>query len=210
MNVKIIAPVIFAVVAANAPALPVVWATEKTGVAAPAQLRGDEAVRQPMTAKSGQCVTHLDHEFRKLHSKETVNLCAEYAGKPLLIINTASHCGFTPQFKGLEALHKMYDDKGLVVLGFSSNDFRQEARSEEKAAEVCYLNYGVTFTMLAPISVTGATAHPLFKELARQSDAPNWNFNKYLVSPTGEVVRHFGSATAPDSPVLIQSIEELL
>lgn len=210
MNINVIAAILFAVVVANAPATPAVWAAQQVDVAASAQHRADEAARVPMTATTDQCATHLDHEFRKLHSRETVNLCAEYAGKPLLIINTASHCGFTPQFEGLEALHKKYQDKGLVVLGFSSNDFRQEARSEAKAAKVCYINYGVTFTMLAPISVTGENAHPLFKELARQSKAPSWNFNKYLVGPSGEVIRHFGSATTPDSPLLTKSIEALL
>ncbi len=162
------------------------------------------------TARNDVCPAHLNHEFRKLHSREIVNLCTAFAGKPLLIINTASHCGFTPQFKGLEALHQKYGDQGLVVLGFSSNDFRQEAGNEEKAAKVCYINYGVTFTMLAPISVKGEDAHPLFQELARQSRAPNWNFNKYLVEPSGAVIQHFGSTTTPDSSRLIERIEGLL
>ncbi len=187
-----------------------VAAAGQAGIGATSQAPVAVAADPSGTAKAGVCPAHLDHEFRKLHSQETVNLCADYAGKPLLIINTASHCGFTPQFKGLEALHNKYEDKGLVVLGFSSNDFRQEAGSEAKAAKVCYLNYGVTFTMLAPTSVKGATANPLFKELARQSKAPRWNFNKYLVAPSGEVIQHFGSTTTPDSPILIQSIEGLL
>ena len=106
------------------------------------------------TPAAQQCPAYLDHEFRKLHSSQSVNLCKAYAGKPMLIINTASHCGFTPQFKGLEAVHAKYKDRGLVVVGFSSNDFNQEAKDEEKAAEVCFLNNGVTFTMLAPQHVT--------------------------------------------------------
>ena len=163
---------------------------------------------QPTVA--GECPQYLDQEFRKLHSSETVNLCAKYGGKPLLIVNTASHCGFTPQFEGLETLHKNYVSWGLVVLGFPSNDFFQAAESEQKAAEVCFINYGVTFTMLSPVSVKGPEAHPLFKELARQSQAPTWNFNKYLVSSSGEVVNHFNSNVKPSSPVLSKRIEDLL
>ncbi|MDH3279589.1 MAG: glutathione peroxidase [Gammaproteobacteria bacterium] len=161
-------------------------------------------------AAAADCPDYLDHEFRQLHSSKTVNLCAAFSGKPLLIVNTASFCGFTPQFKGLEALHKRYADKGLVVLGFPSDDFRQEADSESKTAEVCYLNYGVTFTMLSPVSVKGSKAHPFFQELARQTTAPSWNFNKYLVHPGGDVVKHFGSGITPQSPTLIESIESVL
>lgn len=161
-------------------------------------------------AAASDCAEYLNHDFRKLHSSETLNVCTEHAGKPLLIINTASYCGFTPQFKGLEALHQKYRGEGLVVLGFPSNDFHQAAADEAKSAEVCFLNYGVTFTMLSPISVKGGNAHPLFKELARQSMAPRWNFNKYLVDPSGQVVKHFGSSTTPNSSILIEPIENLL
>ncbi len=167
------------------------------------------ALQAPASAAE-QCPDFLDHEFRRLHSAETVNLCTAYAGKPLLIVNTASYCGFTPQFKGLEALHQRYADRGLVVLGFPSDDFRQEAKEESQTAEVCYINYGVSFTMLSPVSVKGAQAHPLFRELARQTTAPSWNFNKYVVRPNGEVVKHFGSATTPESPRLIDTIEGML
>lgn len=156
------------------------------------------------------CPAHFDHELRRLHSSETVNLCEALAGRPVLIVNTASHCGFTPQFKGLEALHRTYADKGLVVVGFPSNDFRQAARDEEKAAEVCYANYGVTFTMLSPVKVRGDDAHPLFVELARQSSAPGWNFNKYVVDREGRVVEHFGSFTGPDSEKMREAIERVL
>ncbi len=156
------------------------------------------------------CPDYLDHAMRRLHSKEQVNLCELQAGRPMLIINTASHCGYTPQFKGLESLYQKYRDDGLVVIGFASNDFRQEARDEEKAAEVCYVNYGVTFTMLAPSHVRGAEANPVFRALAEQSQAPSWNFNKYLVDGSGKVVQHFGSNTKPDSKVLATAIESVL
>ena len=156
------------------------------------------------------CPDYLDQDMRKLHSKETVNLCAISSGKPVLIINTASHCGYTKQFKGLEALNQQYRDQGLQIIGFASNDFRQEAKDEEKAAEVCYVNYGVTFTMLAPSHVRGDEANPVFQELAKQSQAPSWNFNKYLLDGNGNVVEHFESSTGPDDAALTSAIESLL
>jgi len=156
------------------------------------------------------CPDYLNHDFRKLHSNDMINLCQVSAGKPVLVINTASHCGYTPQFKQLEALYKKYHEQGLEVVGFASDDFRQEANDEEKAAEVCYVNYGVTFTMLAPTHVRGEEANAIFRELAQQTQAPSWNFNKYLINQTGKVVMHFGSNTAPDDPALLQAIEHLL
>ena len=156
------------------------------------------------------CPEYLDHDMRKLHSSDQINLCETYAQKPMLIINTASHCGYTPQFKGLEALYQKYREQGLQVVGFASDDFRQEAKDEASAAEVCYVNYGVTFTMLAPSHVKGPDANPVFRELASQSQAPGWNFNKYVVDGSGEVTKHFGSNTAPDSKVLQAAIESVL
>ena len=161
-------------------------------------------------AAAADCPAYLDQTVRKLHSSETVNVCKLAAGKPLLIINTASHCGYTPQFKGLEALHRKYKDRGLVVVGFSSDDFNQEAKDEAEAAEVCFLNNGVTFTMIAPSSVKGRAANPIFKELARQSQEPAWNFNKYVVAADGKVVRYFDSDATPESPALNQAIESVL
>ena len=160
--------------------------------------------------RAADCPAFLDHDFKRLHSSQGVNLCTEFAGRPLLIVNTASHCGYTPQFKGLEALHRKYQARGLVVVGFPSDDFNQEAKSEAKTADVCYVNYGVTFTMLAPSSVTGAKGNPVFRELNRRAGEPSWNFNKYLVRPDGTVVRHFGSSVRPDAPELRREIEKLL
>lgn len=165
----------------------------------------------PVTqAQSGECPAFLDHEFQRLHSSDRVNLCAAYGGQPMLIVNTASHCGFTPQFKGLEALHRTYGARGLVVIGFPSDDFDQEAASQAETAEVCYRNFGVTFTMVAPSSVKGPGANPVFRELARQSREPGWNFSKYLVRPDGTVAGAFGSRVDPDSPELREAIEQLL
>ena len=161
-------------------------------------------------ASASQCPAFLDHEFKKLRSPQTVNLCTETAGKPVLIVNTASHCGFTPQFEGLEALNQKYRERGLVIIGFPSDDFRQEADDEAETAEVCFINYGVTFTMLAPTSVKGEAANPVFQELNRRSEAPSWNFNKYLVSADGESVQHFESKVTPESATLTGAIERLL
>ena len=159
---------------------------------------------------SAACPEYLDHSMRKLHSSEQVNLCEVAAGNAVLIVNTASHCGYTPQFKGLEALHQKYRERGLVVVGFASDDFRQEAKDEAAAATVCYVNYGVTFTMVAPSHVKGNDANPVFRELASQQGAPSWNFNKYLVDGSGKVVEQFGSNVSPDSKVLEAAIESVL
>lgn len=167
------------------------------------------SVAHPASA-ADQCAAYLNQDLRKLRSSETINICKAYAGKPLLLVNTASHCGFTPQFKGLQALHEKYKDKGLVVIGFPSNDFNQEAKDEAETAEVCYINYGVKFTMLNESSVKGDKANPIFKELARQTAAPGWNFNKYLIKPDGTVVKHFDSKVAPDAAEMTQAIDTLL
>lgn len=156
------------------------------------------------------CPSVFDHTLRKLHSTEQVDLCRATAGKPTLVVNTASRCGFTPQLKGLEALNQKYSERGLVVIGFASNDFRQAAKDEAEAATICYKNYGVDFMMMAPTKVTGQQANPVFAELAKQSKEPQWNFNKYLVDREGKVVAHFGSATKPDSDVLMTAIESAL
>ncbi len=159
---------------------------------------------------SDTCPAFLQHEFKRLHSDETVKVCDLVAGKPVLIVNTASHCGYTPQFKGLEALHQKYGPRGLVVLGFPSDDFKQEADDEAETATICYMNYGVTFTMLSTTPVKGKAANPVFRELNRRAGEPGWNFNKYLVSADGRTVRHYDSDVTPDAAELNEAIEELL
>ena len=163
-----------------------------------------------LSATAEDCPAWKNQTFRQLHSENTFNLCEKFKDKTLLIVNTASHCGFTPQFSGLEALHQRYKSQDFAIVGFASNDFRQAAKSEEKAASICYENFGVTFTMAAPISVKGANAHPLFQKLAQQTQAPSWNFNKYLVSSDGSRIEHFGSMTSPDSKVLNESIASII
>ena len=128
----------------------------------------------------------------------------------MLIVNTASHCGFTPQFTALEALHKEYQEQGLVVIGFPSDDFFQEEDDEKDTADICFVNYGVTFTMLSPVHVYGSEAHPIFKALAEKTTAPKWNFYKYLVSADGKTVKHFNSRVKPDSDMLVSAINKIL
>ena len=161
-------------------------------------------------AVAQDCPAFLNHEQRKLHSRDSVNLCEVAAGKPMLVVNTASRCGYTGQFEGLEALYQQYKDRGLTVVGFASDDFRQEADSEEEAAKVCFVNFGVTFTMIAPTAVTGDQANPVFQELNRQSRQPGWNFTKYVVDRNGKVVARFPSQVRPDDPSLIESVESVL
>jgi len=156
------------------------------------------------------CAPHLEGEYRKLHSKDSVELCKLVENKVTLVVNTASHCGFTSQFEGLEALNKKYQEKGLVVVGFASDDFNQEDNDESKAAGICFVNFGVTFTMLAPTHVRGDEANTLFKYLGSESNSPKWNFNKYLLDKNGKVIKHFGSTTAPDSKDLTKAIEAAL
>lgn len=156
------------------------------------------------------CPDYLNVDKEILRSKKTLNICENFGNKPILIVNTASHCSFTPQFEGIEALYNQYKDQGLVVLGFPSDTFKQEADSKEEMAEVCYINYGVTFQMFSDISVRGDDADPIFKELARQSKPPTWNFNKYLLDKNGNVVEHFGSTTKPDSSKIHDAIKKVL
>lgn len=129
---------------------------------------------------------------------------ASYKGKVLLIVNTASKCGFTPQFEELESLYKKYQDEGLVVLGFPSNQFKQEVATAEEAASQCRLTYGVTFPMHEIVKVNGKEAHPIFDYLTSHSkgflgSSVKWNFTKFLVNRNGEVVGRFGSADKPSS-----------
>lgn len=163
-----------------------------------------------MPALSAECPAFLDHDLRKLHSSESVNLCELSAGKPMLVVNTASRCGFTGQFDGLEQVHRAYRDKGLIVVGFASDDFRQEADSEAEAASVCFKNYGVTFTMIAPTSVTGDGANPVFSEINRQSSQPGWNFHKYVLNGRGDIIANFPSRVRPDDKKLRDALEQAI
>jgi glutathione peroxidase len=156
------------------------------------------------------CPEYLQGDYRKLHSSDTIDLCALTQDKVVLVVNTASHCGYTKQFEGLEALHETYKDEGLIVVGFASDDFNQEAKDEAAAADICFVNFGVTFTMFAPTSVRGGQANPLFRALAAQTQEPAWNFNKYLLDKNGKVISHFDSGDKPQSKKITSAIEQLL
>lgn len=160
--------------------------------------------------KAEACPAYLNHEFKRLHSSETINLCSLYNGKPMIVVNTASHCGYTPQFKGLESLYEKYKEQGVEIIGFASDDFKQAAKNEKEAATICYKNYGVTFTMLSPTHVKGDQANPVFAYLNAQADKPSWNFNKYLISSDGKAVTRFGSKTKPLKSKLEKALQQAL
>nr|WP_246098963.1 glutathione peroxidase [Tepidimonas thermarum] len=165
----------------------------------------------PPVPAATACPAVLQHTFARLQDEKPQNLC-QYAGKVVLVVNTASYCGFTQQYKGLEELYRRYRDRGLVVLGFPSNDFgQQEPGSNQQIAEFCENTFGVQFPMFAKSSVRGADANPLFKQLIeRTGSTPKWNFYKYLISRDGRTVIAYSSLTAPDSRTLVGDIERLL
>lgn len=160
---------------------------------------------------SGQSADLLDHEIKRLGASEVVHLGKAYRGKVILVVNTASNCAFTSQYEGLERLYQEMKEQGLVVLGFPSNDFRQELSNENAIKQFCRLNYGVKFPMFTKVSVRGDDAHPFFKGLAQAADAkPLWNFHKYLLGRDGQLVDSFSSFTGPGSSDLRDAIKKAL
>ena len=161
---------------------------------------------------------HADYELADFSAERLASgeeALADYAGKVLLIVNTASHCGFTPQYEGLETLYQKYKDRGLLVLGFPCNQFgAQEPGRESEISSFCQKNYGVSFPMFAKIEVNGDNTHPLYQHLKKSapgllgSEAIKWNFTKFLVSQQGEIIKRYASATAPDA--IGEDIEKLL
>jgi glutathione peroxidase len=139
---------------------------------------------------------------------------ARLRGRVVLAVNTASRCGFTPQFEGLEALYRSRGERGLVVVGFPSNDFRQELEGDDEIADFCALNYGVSFPMAAKSHVTGPDSNPLFAAIAARpapaGEPPGWNFTKYLLDRDGRLVARFDSSVEPDDPVLLEAVDGLL
>ena len=154
----------------------------------------------------------LDRSFRPLAGKEPVNLAQAYGGDVLLMVNTASKCGYTPQFEALEAMHARYRTRGFAVLGFPSGDFKaQEFEDEQQIQAFCTLTYGVKFPMFQKVHVVGDEATPLYQDLARAAgEAPKWNFHKYLVGRDGRLIASFGSKVTPDDPLVIAAIEKAL
>jgi len=165
----------------------------------------------PAAAAAPACPALLNHTFPRLQDDKPQNLC-QYSGKVLLVVNTASYCGFTPQYEGLEALHAKYAAQGLVVLGFPSGDFGgQELNDAKEIADFCFNTYGVKFPMLAKSSVKGAAANPLHAQLAKATGkAPGWNFHKYLIDRRGQPLGSYDSNVTPLSPTLVSTIEKAL
>lgn len=158
----------------------------------------------------GACPAALSHAFARLQDEKPQSLC-QYAGKVTLVVNTASFCGYTGQYKGLEALNARYKDRGFVVLGFPSNDFSQESGNNKQIADFCESTFGVKFPMFAKSSVTGPAASPFYRQLAAQAgQAPRWNFHKYLLDRHGKVVASYGSQVEPEDPAFLKAIEQQL
>lgn len=161
-------------------------------------------------AAASECPALLNHKFNRLQDDSPQNLC-QYSGKVVLVVNTASYCGFTSQYEGLEKLYANYKDKGLVVLGFPSNDFSQEPGNNKEIADFCYNTYGVKFPMFAKTSVKGKEANALFAALVKAgAKAPSWNFNKYLIDREGKLVAGYGSTTRPDEKTFVSALEKAL
>ena len=160
---------------------------------------------------AASCSPLMHQRFNRLQDEVPQDLC-QYAGKVTLVVNTASYCGFTTQYEGLEALYAKYQAKGLVVLGFPSNDFgKQEPGSSKEIADFCYNTYGVKFPMFSKTSVTGAAANPLHAALIKATGkAPEWNFHKYLIDRNGRVVKSYASQVTPADKTLVADIEKAL
>lgn len=159
----------------------------------------------PLYAVAADCPALLNHQFKTLQG-EVIDLC-QYRDRPILVVNTASKCGFTPQFEKLEAISEQYKARGLLVIGFPSNDFRQELQNNAEIGSFCKLTYGVKFPMVAKGSVTGADANPFYKQLiAATGKEPKWNFYKYVITPGGKSVHSFPSTTKPDDPEIMKLI----
>lgn len=166
---------------------------------------------QVLSTAVAACPALLNKTFLRLQDEKPQNLC-QYSGKVLLVVNTASKCGFAGQFEGLEALHAKYKDQGLVVIGFPSADFmRQEYDSGKEIADFCQNTYGVKFPMMAKTHVSGDDVNPLFADLIKQTGTrPKWNFYKYLISRDGKTVKAYSTATNPKEADFIADVEKAL
>ena len=177
---------------------------------APALAQAPAAAAAPATAAQG-CPAVLNQTFNRLQDDAPQNLC-QYAGKVVLVVNTASYCGYTTQYEGLEKLYAKYGAKGLVVLGFPSNDFgKQEPGNAKEIADLCYNTYGVKFPMFAKSVVSGANPNPLHASLIKATGKePKWNFTKYLIDRNGKVIEHYPSKVTPEDKQLVGKIEQAL
>lgn len=161
------------------------------------------------TMAYAECDALYNHQFKTLNGK-TFDLC-EYQDKPILVVNTASKCGFTPQFEALEGLYKQYKAQGLLVIGFPSNDFKQELSDDKKIGDFCKMTYGVEFPMMSKSAVRGSDVNPFYKQLIdKTGTAPKWNFYKYVIAPKGQKITAFSSMTKPDSEDIMKEIKPYL
>lgn len=169
------------------------------------------AAATPSPEGAAACPALLDHTFPGLQDEKPRSMC-QYAGKVVLVVNTASFCGYTSQYEGLERLYDKYKVRGLVVVGFPSNDFgNQEPGSNKEIADFCRLTYGVRFPMFARSTVVGRSANPLYRQLGDLTgERPRWNFHKYLIDRSGNSVKSFPSEVSPDNALLVATIERLL
>jgi glutathione peroxidase len=158
---------------------------------------------------SAACPEIYNHQFTTLQGKK-IDLC-DYQNKPILVVNTASKCGFTPQFEALEGLYKKYKAQGLLVIGFPSNDFRQDPGDNKAIGDFCKMTYGVQFPMVTKSSVVGVNANPFYKQLsAKTGVAPQWNFYKYVILPGAKDIYAFESTVTPDSAEIMGKIKPSL
>jgi glutathione peroxidase len=166
----------------------------------------------PALGDQSACPAALDFYKRPLTGSQEVHLCEAFRGRVVLIVNTASRCAYTPQYEALENLYQRYQERGLIVAGFPSNDFGgQEPGTEKQVRDFCRLTYGVQFPMFAKTRVAGPDAEPVFRHLSEVTgDAPRWNFHKYLLDREGRVVASFPSQVTPADERLVQAIEALL
>jgi glutathione peroxidase len=169
------------------------------------------AAEPSMQKPPSACPTVLQHQFARLQDDKPQNLC-QYAGKAVLVVNTASYCGFTSQYEGLEALYAKYEKRGLVVLGFPSNDFgKQEPGSSKEIADFCFNTYGVKFPMFSKVVVSGLGKNALYASLEKATGMkPQWNFHKYLIDRSGKVVTSFPSDVDPLNAKLLGAVERAL
>ncbi|RZI83807.1 MAG: glutathione peroxidase [Rubrivivax sp.] len=188
-------------------AIPSSWSVVLVGLMA----AGAGPAWAAQAAPAAACPPLLNKTFPRLQDEKPQSLC-QYAGKVVLVVNTASYCGFTPQYKGLEALYAKYRDKGLVVLGFPSNDFgSQEPGNAKQIADFCENTYGVKFPMFSKSHVRGDEVNPLHAELIQLSDTtPKWNFYKYLIARDGRTVKAYSTMTTPDDRDFVREVEKLL
>ena len=186
-------------------------ATLPAAAQTPATPGAPAAARMPDGRTPAGCPAILKQNFKRLQDDAPQDLC-QYAGKVVLVVNTASYCGFTKQYEGLEKLYAKYGGRGLVVLGFPSNDFgKQEPGNAKEIADFCFNTYGVKFPMFAKSAVTGPEANPLHASLTKATgQAPKWNFTKYLIGRDGKVIEHFPSKVTPEDPALVGRIEQAL